>query len=220
MEAAERSLFVTGVRHATAASSGAALDAALEDLGWTDALDSDRATAVSVLFECLGAAHATSGALDWLLAAALGAGTSRAAVVLPALGTCDPPGRVSDDRCAVEGLATEALGRSETALVVATTADGVSALAVATEALQLRPVHALDPALGLFEVTAAFEVGATADQWPADWDGAVATGQLALGSELVGAARAMLELARVHAAGAHPIRSSHRHLPGRAPPLG
>jgi hypothetical protein len=199
METAERALFESGVRHATEASSGAALDAALDDLGWTDALDADRATAVSVLFECLGAAHATSGALDWVVAAALGTSTSRAAVVLPALRASDPPGGVSGDRCVVQGLGTEAFGRSETALVVAKTADGVAAFAVATGALQRRQVHGLDPALGLMEVTGAFDVGPTADQEPVDWDGAVALGQLALGSELVGAARAMLELARVHA---------------------
>ena len=43
MEAAERALFESGVRHATEAASGAALDAALDDLGWADALDADRA---------------------------------------------------------------------------------------------------------------------------------------------------------------------------------
>jgi Acyl-CoA dehydrogenase, C-terminal domain len=199
MEAAERALFESGVRHATEASSGAALDSALNDLGWTDALDAHPATAVSVLFECLGGSHATSGALDWLLAAELGTGSRRPGVVLPALRACDPPGDLSDDRCVVQGLGTEAFGRSDEALVVAETTEGVAALAVATEALQRRPVHGLDPALGLVEVTGTFDVGPRTVQEPVDWDGAVALGQLALGSELVGAARAMLELARVHA---------------------
>jgi hypothetical protein len=199
MEAAERALFESGVRHATEAASGAALDAALDDLGWTDAIDADRASAVSVLFECLGSAHASSSALDWLLAAVLGTGARRPAVVLPALRACDPPGRVDSGGCVVQGLGTEALGRSDAALVVAKTTAGVAAFAVATEALERRPVHGLDPALGLFEVTGAFDVDPTTEREPADWDGAVAVGQLALGSELVGASRAMLELARVHA---------------------
>ena len=126
MEAAERALFENGIRHATeGAGSGAALDAALDDLGWRDALSADRAGAVSVLFECLGAAHATSGALDWLLSAALGDGDGSTAVVLPPLRQCDPPGRVGGNRCQVRGLGTEALGRSDTALVVAGTAAGV-----------------------------------------------------------------------------------------------
>ena len=45
MEAAERALFVSGVRHATeTATGGAPLDAALDDLGWPDALDADAFT--------------------------------------------------------------------------------------------------------------------------------------------------------------------------------
>ncbi len=199
MEAAERALFESGVRHATETASAATLDAALDDLGWPDALDTDRSTAVSVLFEYLGAAHATSGALDWLLAAALGRSAGRAAVVLPQLRACDPPGRRRGDRCLVQGLGTEALARSETALVVARTGTGVSAFAVRSEVLERRPVHGLDPALGLVEVTGAFHVAETVDEEPVDWAGAVAVGQLALGAELVGTARAMLELARVHA---------------------
>ncbi len=45
------------------------------------------------------------------------------------------------------------------------------------------------------DVDAALLVGAE----PVDWAAALALGQLALGHELVGAGRAMLELARVHA---------------------
>jgi hypothetical protein len=198
MEAAERELFENGVRRATEAGSGTALDAALDALGWPDALSADRASAVSVLFECLGTAHATSGALDWLLSTALGAGDRRTAVVLPLLRRCDPPGQVGGTRCLVQGLGTEALGRSDTALVVAGTATGVSAFTVATKTLTRRPVLGVDPSLGLFEVTGEFDAE-TADHESVDWAGAVALGQLAVGSELVGAARAMLDLARVHA---------------------
>ena len=90
MEATERALFESGVRHATEVNDGAALDGALSDLGWRDALADDRPTAVSVLFESQGATTTTSAALDWLLATALGVGTRRTAaprvaVVLPSL---------------------------------------------------------------------------------------------------------------------------------------
>jgi hypothetical protein len=199
MEPAERALFESGVRHATETAVGAALDTALDDLGWADALDADRATAVSVLFECLGTAHATSGALDRLLADALSSGSGRAAVVLPPLGGCDPPGRRSGDRYLVQGLGTEALARCETALVVTGTSADASAITVKAESLALRPVHGLDPVLGLVEVTGEIDVSSAAEPEPVDWTAAVAQGQLALGSELAGAARAMLELARVHA---------------------
>jgi len=205
MEPAERALFSNGVRHATATAGGPALDTALEELGWADALDADRATAVTVLFECLGAAHATSGALDRLLATALGAdadadahGTGLA-VVLPSLGQCGAPGRLDGDWCVVQGLGTAALDRCNTALVVAQTPDGAVTFAVDLGLLTRRPVQGLDPALGLVEVMGEFETAWAAQPEPVDWAGARAQGQLALGSELVGAARAMLELARVHA---------------------
>ena len=94
MEATERALFESGVRRATEATDGAALDSALDDLGWRDALEADRPTAVSVLFESQGATTTTSAALDWLLATALGADADGAgvAVVLPSLRTVRPPG--------------------------------------------------------------------------------------------------------------------------------
>ena len=75
---------------------------------------------------------------------------------------------------------------------------GSATWAVDPGRLQRRPVHGLDPALGLFEVTGAFDT-AEAEQKEADWPAALALGQLALGHELVGAGRTMLELARTHA---------------------
>ena len=197
MEAAERALFENGVRSATETSNEGALDATLGELGWHDALAADRATAVSVLFESLGAAHATSAALDWLLATALGTNAERTAVVLPPLRQSGAPGHVGGDRCHVQGLGTAALARADTALVAARTSDGSVAFAVETSLLQSRPLHGLDPALGLVEVTGEFD--AAGASVPVDWVPALALAQLALGHELVGAGRAMLELARVHA---------------------
>jgi alkylation response protein AidB-like acyl-CoA dehydrogenase len=199
MEAAERALFESGVRRATETTESAALDAALEDLGWRDALEADRPTAVSVLFESQGATTTNSAALDWLLASALGAEASGDVVVLPSLRRTDPPGRVDGDWCVVEGLGTAALDRSDTARVVAQTADGVATFAVDLGLLSRRPAPGLDPALGLFEVMGEFETAWAAHPVGADWPAALALGQLALGHELVGAGRTMLELARTHA---------------------
>ena len=93
MEATERVLFESGVRRATETSDGAALDRALDDIGWRDALAVDRPTAVSVLFESQGATTTTSAALDWLLGSALGVeADGGVAVVLPSLSSCDAPG--------------------------------------------------------------------------------------------------------------------------------
>jgi hypothetical protein len=199
MEATERALFEGGVRHATETTGGAALDTALDELGWRDALGADRPTAVSVLFECQGAAATTSAALDWLLVSALGADAGiGAGVVLPPLRHCEAPGRLDGNWCVVEGLGTAALDRGDTTLVVAQRPDGPATFAVDLGLLTRRPVEGLDPALGLFEVMGEFETAWAAQPKPIDWPAAAALGQLALGHELVGAGRTMLELARTH----------------------
>ena len=59
-------LFDRSLEHATATSSGPALDAALAGLGWRDAFAEDPRVAVSRLFELQGAANATSSALEWV----------------------------------------------------------------------------------------------------------------------------------------------------------
>ena len=125
--------------------------------------------------------------------------TPRSRLVLPSLGHCDPPGRLDGDWCIVEGLGTAALDRCDTALVVAQTPDGAATFAVDLGLLTRRPVQGLDPALGLCEVMGEFEAAWAAHPKAADWPAAVALGQLALGHELVGAGRTMLELARTHA---------------------
>jgi len=207
MEATERALFEGGVRRATEATDAGALDSALDDIGWRDALAADRPTAVSVLFESQGAMTTTSAALDWLLARALvgasdasaGGTSGGGAVVLPPLRRCDAPGRLDGDWCVVEGLGTAALDRCDTALVAAQTPDGAVTFAVELGLLTRRPVLGIDPALGLFEVMGEFETGWAAQPKSADWPAAAALGQLALSHELVGAGRTMLELARTHA---------------------
>jgi Acyl-CoA dehydrogenase, C-terminal domain len=202
MEATERALFESAVRRASETNDGVALDSALDELGWRDALEADRITAVSVLFESLGATTTTSSALDWLLASALGgeATSVEAAgvgVVLPLLRRTDPPGRLDGDRCVVGGLGSAALARCESVLVVAGSADGAAVLSVHPRQLQFRPVQGLDPALGLIEVAGALDDVTVVRA--ADWPAALGSGQLALGHELIGAGRAMLEQARTHA---------------------
>jgi hypothetical protein len=183
MHDADRDLFVRSLRKATEVS-GAALDAALDELGWRDALEADPQVAVSALFDLQGRANATSSALDAVLGAGPGQG-----FVLPALGTWDPPG--------ASGVALGHLLHCTTALVATASAAGPTVREVAVEDLSLRPVAGLDPSLGLVAVTAP-EVGGGR---PVDWPEVVAAGQRALGHELVGTARRMLELACEHALG-------------------
>ncbi len=197
MDPAERELFALGIRRATETATGEALDAALAELGWQDALGSDRSTAVSVLFEHQGAANVTSSALDHLLDVALG-GDGHAAVVLPPLGRRDAPGLQEHSECIVRGLGTAAFARSETAVVVVGSEGRHLAFTCQTNALEVQPVLGLDPTLGIVAVAGEIDRAGSPERGPVDWDGSAAVAQLALGHELVGAGRAMLELARLH----------------------
>jgi hypothetical protein len=195
MDGDDLQLFARSLERATSMHTGAALDGALDDLGWREALTSDARAAISVLFELQGAANATSSALDHVLAHALGLGAG--AVVLPAIGLSSAPAAIGDGRSDVHGLGTSSFGRHETALVVARGGESHVAVEVETASLGRRAVHGIDPSLGFVEVTGA--VAGASELGAVDWWAALALGQLALGYELVGASRRMLELARQHA---------------------
>lgn len=173
-------LFDRSLAKAAASASGEALDAALAELGWSEALDADPRVAVSLLFEHQGRHGATSSALDAVMGAALGVEPGTA-VVLPPLGATEAP--------TTSGLALAGIERASSSVV------GLAVVPVAD--LSLRPVGGLDPALGLVEVTVTGAPPAPVTGEP--WVAAVAAGQLALAHEIVGASRSMLELARVHA---------------------
>jgi len=201
MDDQEQELFRDSLRHATVAHTAEALDAELDDLGWRDALRADRRAAVSTLFELQGRANATSSALDTVLATALGVDpASTAGVVLPPLGCCRPPGRVTAERLDVRGMGTAALGRHATAVVAAEVGQEQVTVVVDTAALELRPARGLDPTIGIVHVVGE-GLGATTRSTtaPTAWTSAMARGQLALAHELVGASRTMLQLARDHA---------------------
>jgi hypothetical protein len=231
MDREDLELFDRSLRHAVQRHTGADLDAALVELGWREALAEDDQAAVSLLFGHLGSANVACAALDRVVAGALGLHATSAAVVLPALGRCDPPGHLHDDRLRVEGLALAGITDQASALVVAAATDGPVALVVPTASLGLRPVAGLDPALRLVAVSGEVADGsavphahAQADALthpgpdpdahasgvahaeadgsvpsPTPWGAAAAVAQLAIGHELVGASRRMLELAREHA---------------------
>jgi hypothetical protein len=193
-------LFRRSVRHATDHQTGAELDAALDELGWRDALVADPRVSVSVLFEAQGMGNVTSSALDLVLNTSLGVGDGTAAIVLPAPGRWDPPGRVDGDVLRVRGLGTATLARGRAAVVVAATGDPGELRVVRVEDLAPRAVHGADPSLGLVTVEEDVRHAAAAAALPAPvWATTVAAAHLALGHELVGAARQMLERARAHA---------------------
>jgi alkylation response protein AidB-like acyl-CoA dehydrogenase len=195
VEGEDLALFERSLRHATGGHTGGALDAALDELGWADALAVDTRVAVSLLFGLQGGANATSSALERVVAHALG--HPAPAVVLPALGRAAAPGTRDGKRVVVRGVATTGAGEHDTALVVTRSGEAHVAVAADVAALQRRAVHGIDPSIGVVEVVGEVESGT--ELGPVDWHAAVAVGQLALGHELVGASRRMLELAREHA---------------------
>lgn len=179
-------LFERSLRAATEQHTGDALDAAVAELGWDDALSFDTRAAVSRLFELQGEACARSSALDRVVAFALGRELDPdTAVLLPTIGSTDAPlqGGVFD------GLATSRRGSY---LVVSST----GATTLGSEALTTRAVHGLDPDLGLVEVHGAVTL---TEVTPVDWPAAVQLAQLALAHELIGVSRRALSLAREHA---------------------
>ena len=201
MEEAERSLFEAGLRLATERFSGKDLDSALFDLGWRDGLEADPFVAVSVLFEAQGSTNARSAAFDVLLASTLDPHIDgHPSVVLPPLrNAVAAPGRIDGGQCMVQGLGASEVVRADVAIVVATTGDSHVALTVDPKSLDLHPVKGLDPDLGLVRVDGIIDLDGTGPGAPVDWEAALALGRLALGHELVGVGRGMLELARLHA---------------------
>lgn len=199
MDGDDLELFERSVRHAAQTTTGADLDAALAELGWSDALEDDPRAAISILFGLQGTEGSTSCALDLVVDAASGLGTD-AAVVLPAIGGAAAPGVLTGDRLLIDGLTMSAITRADSALVVASSSDGDVAVLVPTADLHLRPVHGIDPDLGLVEVGGEtnLDAGAMLPTRP-DWESAVALSRLALAHELIGASRRMLEEAREHA---------------------
>jgi len=201
MDHEERKLFTRSLRHAGESHAGRPLDLALDELGWHKALTVDPHTAVSLFFELQGVVNTSSSALGAVLGYALGVEPSPAVgVVLPPAGRWRAPGEINPGGFSVRGLGSAALVESPTAVIVTGSAGSLRAVEVSTANLTLRPVRGLDPDAGLVEVTGrGVPFGAERAVAAERWAEAIALGRLALGHELVGAARAMLDLARGHA---------------------
>jgi len=203
MDPEDLELFRRSLRNATNDYTGQALDVALEDVGWLDAMAIEPRVAISTLFQLQGESNASSSALGHVVCCALGLSETPATeVVLPAIGQWDPPGTVNGRGLHVSGLASTALRDLESVVVIAATERGDTAIAVPTASLTLESVGGVDPNLGLLRVTGE-DIRTYADLGPtsADWTSAVALARLAIGHELVGVSRKMLELARQHALG-------------------
>lgn len=194
MDAADRALLEETVRGAVTAAvdAGGAVDDVLADLGWLEMLAAEPRDAVEIVFTALGLANVNPGVLDDVLAVALGV-EPRAdlAVVLPRFGAWDPPAGGSDGG-RFAGLGTGRVAAATELLVVG--AAGVATVPVA--ACAVAPVGGVDPIGGWCTVGGV--VGDLAPV-PGGWDAAVAAGRRAVGHQIAGAGRAVLDLARAHA---------------------
>lgn len=199
IEGDDLKLFRRSIRHAAESASGPDLDTALADLGWPDALEVDPRAAVSTLFELQGAANTHSGSLDRVLLGALGLDAGPVGVVLPGPARSDAPGRLVGGRLQVDGLCGAGAAAGAQVVVVAGTDGGHLALRVPTGQLEIRPAEGIDTWIGLHRVTGDVAAHDPANGPPADWAAAVDRARVALGHELVGASRTMLERAREHA---------------------
>ena len=166
----------------------------LDDLGWTELLEADEATATKVFFEEQGRLLLSSSALDSVVVRAMGGGWSwpSARVGYPL------PGRTSAD--AGPGTDVEALVFSrdefDVALVAVDTGSGIVVHSVAHADAVLNPVDGMDETLGLSRLTAK-----RADLVPAertDWSAGLAAGRRALAHELLGVSRQMLDIVVEH----------------------
>jgi hypothetical protein len=205
LEATERDLMTQTLRRLAEELDGVQLSKALADFGFVEVLAEAPREAVSTLFDALGRAGSTSSSLQDVLSQPLtnvlhGASTVHS-VVLPSIGAA-LSGSLDGDAVTLRGLI---IGHSTATAVLAPVSahDSIAWVSIADPSvLTKRVVAGLDPALAMTEVGAT-EVAATivssgvqaGDLWTA-----VATaGRRALGHQIVGAVRAMLDLAVEHA---------------------
>jgi len=180
MDASERAMLAAAVRDALGRADVA--DAALDEIGWREMLAAEPHDAIRIVFGALGAANAAASVLDDVVVWALGVQPRPdLTVLLPPFGTWNTPdstGLVS----ARAAHATELL-----------TASGV----VPMTAVELEPVRGIDPDAGLHRARVTPRRGTPAGA--VAWEAVVALGQRALGYQIAGATRTMVDLARAHA---------------------
>jgi hypothetical protein len=200
----ELELLATATGHAASNRTGAALDDALADIGWIDALEVAPRAAIASLFESQGAACHTSGALAAAMLAVLEVDTLGfdpavdVSLVLPAFGGA----ALAATSGGGGSFGVRGLLRSTTASTALVVCDHDGALRAATVEVDLATapeVGGLDPDLGLRRVETQLVLDGTERAIAGSWIDAIAIGRLALGHELVGTMQTMLELARLHA---------------------
>jgi hypothetical protein len=205
MDPAERELLESTVRDAirdaiASADGPAAVDAALTALGWPGMLEAEPRDAIDIVFTALGATNGTATVLDDVVLGALGMpARPDLAVLLPRLGTWDPPGSIEAGRCHALGLATGRSAAAREMLIVCRAGPDACAVTIPIASAAVRRVEGIDPAAGISTVQVEHGVAVDMRFDATAWERAVAAGQRAIGHQIAGACRTMLALARTHA---------------------
>jgi hypothetical protein len=213
IDATERALLASTFEDALAKAGGpGAADAVLAELGWLDLLTTAPDDALAVVFTALGRTNRASTALDDVVLTALGvAPEPDLCVLLPPFGTWNPPGRIAADECHALGVATARAAGARELVVVCGVMWEASVVSVPQASLDVARSTGIDPAGGWHLVRAEHRVTDDVRLDASTWEPAVAAGQRAVGHEIAGACRAMLDLARQHAIDrvqfGHPIAS-------------
>lgn len=211
MDAETSQMLRTTLRQVLAETSGAAVPARLDELGWNQVVADDAAASIGALFEEQGRALCPSPALDSVVVDALqpvlGAEVAGAAVLYPALEAGAEPSSIAKPGAMLEldvnGVALPGLERSER-IVVPVSLDGEIALCVLERegSLAVRPAGGLDPSAGWLRIegtvtlTQGCVLGGT--EAGAAWAVALAAAYRAQGHELVGMTDRILEIAVDH----------------------
>jgi hypothetical protein len=186
METTELELVRVSMREVLTRHLAPDVPAQLLEGGWSELVDEDASTAVSVLAEEQGRALTNAPILDLVLLHGAGLPLDPdTSFVLP------PLRPTANGTTAVDGCVLAGYERSTTLL--ARGADD-AIVAVDPRALHFEPIRGGDPDLGLSRVTGAVggsdaRVVAGADAWPA----ALAAGRRAVAAELVGLTERMLD---------------------------
>lgn len=202
MDAAEVALIAKTFESTLPAMSGDPVPV-LADLGWPELHAAEPTVAVGELFEAQGRTSATTGALDVVVALALGSALpERTAIVHPTLSASLRPTAWSG--IAFEGLVLAGGERADQFLVpVGGDGDRIAAVTVPAVSVSVRPVAGLDPTLGVLLVSGTVSPSPEAAPAGPAWGAVAGAARRALAHELCGLTQAVLDAAVAHVIDRH-----------------
>jgi hypothetical protein len=199
MDATERAM-LHDTLDASLVAAGQAGDHVLHELGWLELLADTPADAIELVFTAVGHRNASTSALDDVFLCGLGMEPGvDLAVVLPPFGAWSPPGSHDGDRLVGRGVASLRARTAKRICIASTDGSTLRCTTLPAERAELTSRAGLDPDAGYHVVELDLTKAGGVALAPSGWDNAVALARRAIGYEMAGASRAMLELACAHA---------------------